>query len=210
MARIIVADDHPIVRKGIIQILTELEGENHIEDVGSTNALLKKLGENSFDIIILDISMPGRSGLEILQDLVRTYPGVPVLILSMHPEEQYAIRALKSGASGYINKNVAPKELTKAVRKILNGGKYITSELAEKLADNLKYGLDNVLHQRLSDREYAVLCKIAEGKTVHQIAGELFISEKTISTYRSRILEKMEMKSNTELIRYALQKGLID
>ncbi|MBL7111031.1 MAG: response regulator transcription factor [Bacteroidales bacterium] len=202
--RILIADDHPIVRKGIRQILSDLPGETHIEDVGSANNLMKALKKSDFDVIILDISMPGKSGLEIMQDIHRDYPDIPVLILSMHPEEKYALRALKSGASGYLTKDSAPNELTRAVQKVLGGGKYITSSLAEKMADNLLIDPDKPVHHCLSNREYEVLCKIAEGKNMKLIAEELFISEKTVSTYRSRILEKMNMNSNTELIRYAL------
>ncbi|MCK5135701.1 MAG: response regulator transcription factor [Bacteroidales bacterium] len=210
MIRILIADDHPIVRKGIRQILSDLSGETHIVDVKNANNLIKALKTSDFDVIILDISMPGRSGLELLQDLHCDYPDIPVLILSIHPEEQYALRALKSGASGYLTKDSAPNELTRAVQKVLSGGKYITSSLAEKMADNLQTDPNMALHHSLSNREYEVLCKIAEGRTTKLIAEELFISEKTISTYRSRILEKMNMNSNTELIRYAFKEGLID
>jgi len=190
-------------------MLSDVQGEKHIVDVENSNTLLEELKQNEFDIIILDISMPGRSGLEVMQEIISDYPGIPILILSMHPEEQYAIRALKSGASGYLTKDSAPNELTIAVKNILKGGKYITASLADKMADNLSDDNIAVLHQRLSDREYSVLCKIAEGKNMKLIAEELFISEKTVSTYRSRILEKMNMKNNTELIRYALKEGLV-
>jgi two-component system invasion response regulator UvrY len=209
MIKILVADDHPIYRKGILQILSDLQGEKHIDDVENANSLLEKLNQDEFDIIILDISMPGRSGLEIMQEIICEYPGIPILILSMYPEEQYAIRAMKSGASGYLTKDSAPGELIVAVKKLLNGSKYITSSLADKMADNLLDEGTGVLHQRLSDREYSVLCKIAEGKNMKLIAEELFISVKTVSTYRGRILEKMNMKNNTELIRYALIEGLV-
>ena len=210
MVRILIADDHPIVRSGIKQILNDLPGNNIIEEVSNANDLLRRLKEADFDIIILDIRMPGRSGLDVLIDIKNLNSEIPVLILSMHPEEQYAIRALKTGASGYLTKSGAPDELIKAVKKILSGGKYITSTLAESMADIFQTNLDAPAHHQLSNREYEVLCKIAEGKNVKQVAGELFISEKTVSTYRSRILEKMNMKSNTELIRYALKNGLVE
>ena len=210
MISILIADDHPIMRQGIRQILADLPGETNIEEAGGANELFQKIGNTVFDVIILDISMPGRSGLDILMDIKVKHPSIPVLILSVHSEEQYALRTLKSGASGYLTKDSALEELPRAVRKVLSGGKYITSSLADKMADNLLEGSDMPLHHQLSNREYEVLCKIAEGKNVNIIADELFISEKTVSTYRSRILEKMKMKSNTELIRYALKEGLID
>ena len=210
MISILIADDHPIILQGIRQILGDLPGETNIEDAGSANELLRKIGNTVFDVIILDISMPGRSGLDTLMEIKAKQPSVPVLILSMHPEEQYAFRALKSGASGYLTKDSAPIELIQAVQKVLSGSRYITSSLAEKMADNLLDESDKPLHHQLSNREYEVLCKIAEGKNINLIAEELFISEKTISTYRSRILEKLNMSSNTELIRYALKEGLIE
>ncbi len=210
MISILIADDHPIILQGIRQILGDLPGETNIEDAGSANELLRKIGNTVFDVIILDISMPGRSGLDTLMEIKAKQPSVPVLILSMHPEEQYAFRALKSGASGYLTKHSDPIELIQAVQKVLSGSRYITSSLAEKMADNLLDESDKPLHHQLSNREYEVLCKIAEGKNINLIAEELFISEKTISTYRSRILEKLNMSSNTELIRYALKEGLIE
>ena len=210
MISILIADDHPIIRQGIRQILGDLPGETNIEDAGSANELLSKIDNTVFDVIILDISMPGRSGLDTMMEIKAKHPSVPVLILSMHPEEQYAFRALKSGASGYLTKDSAPLELIQAVQKVLSGSRYITSSLAEKMADNLLDESDKPLHHQLSNREYEVLCKIAEGKNINLIAEELFISEKTISTYRSRILEKLNMSSNTELIRYALKEGLIE
>jgi two-component system invasion response regulator UvrY len=210
MTSILIADDHPIIRQGIRQILGDLPGETNIKEAGSANELLRTIGNTVFDVIILDISMPGRSGLDTLMEIKAKHPAMPVLMLSMYPEEQYAFRALKSGASGYLTKDSAPLELIQAVKKVLSGGKYITSSLAEKMAENLLDESDKPSHQKLSNREYEVLCKIAEGKNVNIIADELFISEKTVSTYRSRILEKMNMSSNTELIRYALKEGLIE
>jgi two-component system, NarL family, invasion response regulator UvrY len=210
MISILIADDHPIMRQGIRQILADLPGETNIEEAGGANELFQKIENTVFNIIVLDISMPGRSGLDILVDIKVKHPSIPVLILSVHSEEQYALRSLKSGASGYLTKDSALEELPLAVKKILSGGRYITSSLADKMADNLFEGSEKPLHHQLSNREYEILCKIAEGKNVNFIAKELFISEKTVSTYRSRILEKMKMNSNTELIRYALQKGLID
>ena len=210
MISILIADDHPIIRQGIRQILGELPGETTIDEAASSHELLGMISNMVYDVIILDISMPGRSGLETLTEIKVKQPSIPVLMLSMYPEEQYAFRALKSGASGYLTKDSAPHELTKAVQKVITGGKYITSSLAEKMADNLLDDSDSPLHHQLSNREYEVLCKIAEGKNINLIADELFISEKTISTYRRRILEKLNMSSNTELIRYALKEGLIE
>ncbi len=210
MVSILIADDHPLMRQGIRQILADLPDETNIEEAGGANELFQKIDATVFDIIILDISMPGRSGLDILMDIKVKHPSVPVLILSVHSEEQYALRTLKSGASGYLTKDSALEELPRAVKKVLSGGKYITSSLADKMADNLLEGSEKPLHHLLSNREYEVLCKIAEGKNVNIIADELFISEKTVSTYRTRILEKMKMKGNTELIRYALKEGLIN
>ncbi len=210
MLRILVSDDHPIVRQGIKQILEDLTDEHAIDEVSNSNELIQKIRTTNYDILILDITMPGRSGLDILHDIKQFNDKLPVLIVSMHPEEQYAIRALKSGASGYLTKDSAPRELTRAVQKVLGGGKYITASLANEMADKLLGNVGGTLHERLSDREFSVLCKIAEGKNAKQISEELVISEKTVSTYRSRVLEKMNMKSNTELIRYALKEGLIE
>ena len=192
-----------------VGMATNIPPHNLVE-VSNANDLMRQVNLIDFDIIILDISMPGRSGLDILTDIKKTKTNVPVLILSMHPEEQYAVRSLKSGASGYLTKDSAPLELVKAIKKILAGGKYITSSLAERLAEVLQSDLDVPLHYHLSNREFEILCMIANGKNIKQMAKELFLSEKTISTYRSRILAKMNMKSNTELIRYALKEGLVE
>jgi two-component system invasion response regulator UvrY len=210
MTRILIADDHPIVRQGIKNILTDLPWEKTVNEVSNTNDLMWQLGDNEFDIIILDISMPGRSGLDVIGDIKKTKAHIPILILSMYSEEQYAIRTLKAGASGYVTKDSAPFELVKAVQKVLAGGKYITSTLAEKMAEVIQSDFDIPLHCHLSNREFEVLCKIAQGQNVKRVAKELFISEKTVSTYRSRILQKMNMKSNNELIRYAIKEGLIE
>ena len=165
--------------------------------------------EQAWDIAILDVSMPGRGGLEILKDLKTEYPTRPVLILSVHPEDQYAVRALKAGASGYLSKDSAPGELVIAIRKALQGGKYVSPTLAEKLAYNLAPEVDRSPHELLSDREFQVLCRIASGKTVGEIADEMALSVKTISTYRTRILQKMNLRNNAELTHYAIQNGLV-
>jgi DNA-binding NarL/FixJ family response regulator len=166
--------------------------------------------QQNWDIVILDISMPGESGLDILNDLKRLRPKLPILLLSMHPEEQYARRALKAGASGYLTKESVPEELKHAVRKIVAGGRYVSATLAEKLAYDLRSGVDVPVHELLSDREFQVLRMIASGKTVKQIADEIALSVKTVSTYRARILEKTGMRTTAELIRYAIQAQLVD
>jgi len=163
-----------------------------------------------WDVLVLDMSMPGRGGLDVLKDVRRERPLTKVLVLSMHPEDQFAVRLLKAGASGYLTKETAPAELVVAIRKILTGGKYISSTLAEKLAFDLDRDSDKPLHELLSDREFQVLRMLAAGRTVQQIADELLLSAKTISTYRARILEKLNLKSNAEMIRYAIHNRLIE
>ncbi len=204
--KIIIADDHAVVRKGLRQILLEMSGVKVVEEVDNGPALIERITNDSFDFVVLDISMPGQSGLQALKEVRDRKPKLPVLILSIHPEEQYALRALKGGASGYITKDSAPEELVKAIQKILSGHKYISPSIMDKLADNFS---DKLPHELLSDREYEVFALIAIGKTVTNIADELSLSVKTVSTYRSRIYEKMNMKSRTELTIYAIQNELI-
>ena len=204
--KIIIADDHAVVRKGLKQILMEMSGVKVVEEVDNGPALIERITNESFDFVVLDISMPGQSGLQALKEIRDRKPKLPVLILSIHPEEQYALRALKGGASGYITKDSAPEELVKAIQKILSGHKYITQSIADKLADN--FG-DKHPHELLSDREYEVFAMIAVGKTITDIGDELSLSVKTVSTYKSRIYDKMGMKSRTELTLYAIQNKLI-
>jgi len=212
MIRILIADDHAVVRRGLKQIVADepdlmVAGEAH----SGQEALALARGQH-WDVVMLDISMPGRGGLEVLKDLKQERPGLPVLILSMHPEEQFAVRALKLGASGYLTKDSAPEELVRAIRKVVAGGRYVTASLAEKLAGNLvpdRQG-ERPLHEILSDREFLVMRLIASGKSVTDIADELALSVKTISTYRARVLEKMGMKSNADLTRYAISNQLVD
>jgi len=204
--KIIVADDHAVVRKGLKQILLEMSGVKVVEEVDSGTALIEKVTKEDFDFVVLDISMPRQSGLLTLKEIKNRKPKLPVLMLSIHPEEQYALRALKDGASGYITKDSAPDELVKAIQKILSGHKYVTQSLADKLVNN--FG-DKLPHELLSDREYEVFSMIAVGETMTVIADELSLSVKTISTYRSRIYDKMNMKSRTELTLYAIQNKLI-
>ena len=210
MIKILIADDHPIVRKGLKEII-EVTPDMMVGDEASNGQeALEKVRKSDFDVVLLDISMPGRSGLDILKELKSEKPELSVLVLSIHPEEQYAVRVLKAGASGYLTKESAPDELIAAIRKASIGRKYISSSLAEKLALYLEIDDERPLHKTLSDREYEVMCMIASGKTITEIAEKLFLSVKTISTYRSRILEKMRMKSNAELTHYALKNRLVE
>ena len=210
MIRILVVDDHAILRRGIRDILAhELEGVICAE-AGNAQEVVAQVQSEPWDLVILDITMPGRSGLDVLRDLKKLRPELPVLILSMHPEDQYAKRVLKAGAAGYMNKETAPKELVKAIRKVLAGGRYVSEALAEKLAFDLSAGAANQFHEILSDREFEVLRMIASGKTISRIAEELHLGVATVSTYRVRILEKLGMENNSELIRYALQNRLIE
>jgi len=210
MLRVLIADDHPIVRQGLKQIIAETSDMIVAEEASNGLEVLNKVGASNCDVVLLDISMPGRNGVDILRQLKDERPRLPVLILSIHPEEQYAVRALRAGASGYLTKESAPDELVAAIRKVSMGGKYVSSSLAEKLASDLKNNSAQLAHKSLSDREYQVMCMIASGKTVTEIAEELLLSVKTISTYRSRILEKMKMKSNAELTHYAIKNRLVD
>jgi two-component system invasion response regulator UvrY len=210
MIRVLIADDHPIYRQGLLQILMEVPGMFAVDEAGSGEEALGRAWDNGYDLVLLDISMPGRGGLDALKALKDHLPKLPVLVLSMHPEEQYAVRALRAGASGYLNKECAWDELANAIQKVLEGGKYVSSALAEKLADNLYGNTDKPLQEILSNREYQVFRMIASGKTVSAIAKELSLSIKTISTHRVRILEKMKFENNTELIRYAITNKLAD
>ncbi len=210
MIKILIADDHPIVREGLRQIIEVATDMVVTDEARNGEEVLERIKENDFDVVILDISMPGRSGLDILKEVRKERPELSVLILSIHPEEQYGVRLLKAGASGYLTKESAPEELVNAIRIISQGRKYITSSLAERLALKLGDDFEGPLHENLSDREYEVMYMIAKGMTIKEIAEKLFLSVKTISTYRYRILGKMRMKSNAELIRYALKLGLVD
>ncbi|CAN5533042.1 response regulator transcription factor [soil metagenome] len=209
MLRIAVADDHSIVRKGIIQILREEYPEIEICEASNSMEIIELMRDGKWSLLISDISMPGRSGIETLKQIKEIYPDLPVLMLSMHPEEQYAIRSLKSGASGYLTKESAPDELILAVKSILNGKKYIPISIAEKLADHIGVKNHEFPHSILSDRENDVFILIASGKTVTEIASQLSLSVNTISTYRARILEKMHMKTNAELTHYAFSNNLL-
>lgn len=210
MIKILIADDHSIVRAGLKQILSGVSGIIVSDEASSANEVLDKIRQKDYSVIILDISMPGKSGLDVLKEIKNDHHDLPVLMLSMYPESQYAVRALRSGAAGYMTKESAPEELVTAIRTVAAGRKYISSALAEKLAFNLDADTTKESHELLSDREYQVLCMIASGKTISEIADQLSLSVKTISTYRSRILEKMQLKNNAELTNYAIKNHLTD
>ena len=207
MTRILVADDHAVVRRGVLQILEEAPEAFLIDEASSGGEVLRTARERDYDLILLDIALPDINGIEVLNNLQEEHPAVPVLMLSMYPEKQYASRALKAGASGYLTKDSAPAELLTAVRRILEGGKYVTQSLAEELVAELS-GEGGEPHDRLSNREYQVMLLLAEGKTASDIARELSLSVKTISTYRARILDKLGLESTAEIIRYAFRHDL--
>lgn len=210
MINLIITDDHPIVRQGIRQILEGCIDINAIDEAENGEQLIRKIMKNEYDVVLLDISMPGRNGLEILKELKSIKPSIAVLILSVYPEEQYAIRAMKLGASGYLTKSSAPEELISAIQHVGSGRKYITLSLAETIANQIKSESEAPLHEALSERELEVMCQMAKGKSPKEIAEKLSISSKTLSTYRERILVKMMMSSTSEIIRYAIKNGLVD
>ena len=210
MIKILVADDHAIVREGLKQIVRETSDMEVAGEAADGRQVVQMVANDDWDVVLLDIGMPGKSGMDILKELKAERPGLPVLMLSMYPEEQYAVRALKAGASGYLTKESVPDELINAIRKVSAGGKYVSSSLAEKLAYDLEADVEKPLHETLSDREYQVMIMIAKGETIKDIADNLCLSIKTISTYRSRILEKMRMKNNAELMHYAIKHKLAE
>jgi len=208
--KVLIADDHAILRRGLREILMrELEGVV-CGEAENAQQVLAQVQNRNWDLVILDIAMPGRSGVDVLKDLKKMQPKLPVLVLSMHPEDQYGKRVLKAGACGYMNKESAPEELIMAVRKLLGGGRYVSPALAERLALELGANAESAVHETLSDREFEVLRMIALGKTISQIAEELHLSVTTVSTYRARILEKMNMATTAELMHYALRNHLVD
>jgi len=205
--KILIADDHAVLREGVRQVLSTLPSVSLIDDADNGNIVLSKLKKNKYDLMILDISMPGISGLDILQHIKDASLECRVIILSFHPEEQYANRAFKLGAVGYISKNSSFAEIKKAIEKVASGGRYVSPDFAEKLAFNENAGL--LPHERLSEREFQVMIMLAQGKSISEIASHIFIADKTVSTYRARIMDKMEMGSNAELTMYAMRAGLI-
>ncbi len=208
--RILIADDHSIVREGIKQILSEKSDLYSIDEASDGHMVIDKINSNSYDLVILDISMPGLNGLDALKQIKYCKPELPVLVLSMYPEKQYAIRVLKAGASGYLSKDSAPEQLIQAIEKVLSGGRFISETVAERLALELTSGAGKLPHERLSDREYQVFNMIASGMSITEIANTLSLSVKTISTYRARILEKMGLRNNAEIIHYAIKNNLIN
>ena len=206
---ILICDDHKIVRDGLVQIIRQLDGISRIGEAATGGEALETLKKDRFDLLLLDISLPDRNGLEVLQAVKTRWPHTNVLILSMHPQEQYAVRALRLGASGYLTKDTASEELLQAIRRISAGGRYISQSLAETMAFYLDNDSDRHRHETLSGREFEIMLRLAGGKSLTDIAGELFISDKTVSTYRSRIMEKMGLVKNTELTRYCIENGLL-
>lgn len=210
MIKILIADDHAIVREGLKQIVADTPDIVVAAEAASGPEALDLVARNDWDVVVLDIAMPGRGGLDALKQIRSLKPHLAVLMLTMHPEKQYAVRALKAGAAGYLTKESAPAELTAAIRKVAAGGRYLSNSLAEKLAFNLEIETERLPHERLSDREYQVMAMIASGKTPTEIADHLCLSVKTISTYRSRILEKMAMKTSAEIMSYGIKHGLVE
>ena len=210
MIRALIADDHAVVRQGLKQILGDTPEMVVAGEATNGQEVLDRVRAETWDVVVLDISMPDRSGLDVLKQLRSERPKLPVLVLSMHSEDQYAMRVLKAGASGYLTKDTAPDELVKAIRKVVSGGRYVSSFLAEKLAFEIGTDSSRLPHETLSDREFQVLRLIAAGKSVTEIAAELYLSVKTVSTYRARMLEKMNLETSAQLMHYAMQNHLVD
>jgi DNA-binding NarL/FixJ family response regulator len=210
MVRILIVDDHAVVRAGLRQLIADSGDMAVTGEAADGDEALGMVAQNQYDVVILDLSMPGRGGLDALKQMHSLHPQVPVLVLSMYPEEQYAVRVLKAGAAGYLTKSSATEELLNALRRIASGRKYISETLAETLAQDLGHAMDDEPHKTLSDREYQVMSLIASGKTVSEIAGQLTLSVKTVSTYRERILTKMRLKNNAELTHYVINNHLLE
>ena len=209
MMRVLIVDDHAIVRRGLRALLSDEFHGAAFGEASDASQALEQLRKKAWDVALLDMTLSGKSGLDLLKELKAEWPRLPVLVLSAHPEDQFAVRVLKAGAGGYMTKESAPEELAKAIRKILAGGRYVSPELAEKLALRVKKDSTSAPHETLSDREYEVMSRIAAGKTVTEIAEELSLSAKTISTYRARILEKLGVKNSAEIVQYAIRNGLV-
>lgn len=210
MIRVLVADDHAVVRRGLLQILEEVPAMVVAGEAATGHQVLQAVQREDYDVLVLDIAMPDGGGLQVLRQLKSLKPDLPVLILSIYSEKQYALRALKAGAAGYLTKESAPDELIVAILRVAQGGRYVTQSLAEELAATLAGELEKEPHETLSDREYQVMCLLAAGNTVTEIATELSLSVKTVSTYRARIMDKLSLKGTAEIIRYALERGLVE
>jgi len=208
--RIVIVDDHELVREGLKKVLLKEPGIQLVGEASNALELFKLLEETEVDLVVLDITMPGRSGLDIISELKNLNDHIRILILSMHPEERFALRAFKAGASGYLSKEAAARELVAAIRKIMNGGRYVSAALAEHLVSNFDKELGKLPHETLSNREFEIFRLIAKGKSVGQIAEELILSVNTITSYRSRMMEKMNFSSNAEIVRYAIENSLIE
>ena len=209
MMRFLIVDDHAIVRRGLRELLSDEFHGAAFGEASDARQALEQLRKKQWDVALLDIALPGKSGLDLLKELKAEWPKLPVLVLSGHPEDQFAIRVLKAGAGGYMTKESATEELAKAIRKVLAGGRYVSPALAEKLAFGVKKDLTRTPHETLSDREYEVMSRIGSGKTVSEIAEELSLSPKTISTYRARVLEKLDVKNSAGIVQYAIRNGLV-
>ena len=207
---ILIADDHAVVRRGLREILADSLPEATFSEAGNADEALVSLARRPANIVVLDINMPGRSGLDVLKDVKHIYPRLPVIVLSVQPEDQYAIRCLRAGAAAYINKDSAPEELAIAARKVLAGGRYVGASLAEKLVSKFDEPAEKSKHELLSDRELEVMLMVAAGVSLTEIGNRLHVSAKTVSSYRARVLDKMQMTSNAEITRYALKHGLVD
>ena len=209
MIRVLIADDHTVVRRGLAQIISETPDIEVVAEAGSGDEIIECVRKEAFDAIVMDLNMPGRSGLEVLRQLNAEQPELPVLVLSMHDENQYAVRVLRAGASGYLTKESAPDKLISAIRRVASGGKYMSPAVAEALLERLDSRAEGPLHEALSDREFQVMRLLASGKTATEISEILSLSVKTVSTYRARVLEKMHMKTNAELTHYAIKNNLV-
>ncbi|MBI4809568.1 MAG: response regulator transcription factor [Nitrosomonadales bacterium] len=210
MIKVLIADDHALIRKGLKQLLDDTDDMRMTGEAENGMQAIRMVEESAYDVVLLDISMPDKHGVDVLKQIKAAHPQLPVLMLSMHPEEQYALRSMKAGAAGYLNKQSAPVQLVTAIRQVASGKKYISTELAEQLANGLSQGYQELLHQTLSNREYQTLCLMASGKKLSEMADIMSLSPKTVSVYRSRLLEKMKLKNNAEAIHYAISNHLIE
>jgi two-component system, NarL family, invasion response regulator UvrY len=210
MLKILIADDHPIVRQGLMRIIEDTQDMSVEDEVDNGNDAISKIQKKDYDLILLDITMPAKSGLEIIKEIKRLKPKLPILVLTMHPEKNYGLRALQAGANGYLTKERAPFELTEAIHKVAGGGKYISASLAEIIVSEQQRSSGGLLHETLSNREYSILLMIAEGKSSKKISEELCLSVKTFHGYRARIMRKMGLTNNSEITKYVLQNNLLD